>query len=121
VLSPVLVNAFSCSATSDEFVEVLRLDSFSAEDEFLVEVTGEMSTINATAVKLVVELRDASDKSIHYDAAMITAFAPLFWLVREVRHIPALVEARSAVVYFWNVRRTPLTLTNGAVRLNQVE
>ncbi|MBP6574888.1 MAG: hypothetical protein KA230_10585 [Flavobacteriales bacterium] len=121
VLSPVLVNAFSCGATSDEFVEVLRLDSLSAEDEFLVEVTGEMSTINASAVKLVLELRDASDKSIHYDAAMITAFAPLFGRVREVRHIPALVEARSAVVYFWNVRRTALTLTNGAVRLNLVE
>ncbi len=120
-LTPLTTNAFERKTTSDEFIEIFKLDSALGDREFLVEVTGDLVTTDAAAVKLVVELRDASDKSIHYDAAMVTVFAPLSVQLREVRHIPALPEARSAVVYFWNVRRTALTLTNGAVRLNQVE
>lgn len=120
-LTPLTTNAFERKTTSDEFIEVLKLDSVLGDREFLVEVTGDLVTTDVAAVKLVVELRDASDKSIYYDAAMVTVFAPLSVHVRELRHIPALPEARSAVVYFWNVRRTALTLTNGTVKLNQVE
>ena len=113
-------DAFAAGPGDQEFLEIVRLDTLAPAVDLLVEVEAELITQEPAAVKLVVEVRDSTDKAIYYDAAMITAFAPLTDHVREVRRIPALPDGYRAVVYFWNARRTSVALTNGSVRVLRV-
>ena len=114
------VKAFAQDASDAEFLELLRLDGLNGNEDLLVEVEGEISTQGPATINLVVEVRDASDKAIHYDGVCVSAFAPQVDHLREVRRIPRLQDGQHAVVYLWNIRRNVLTLTNGSVSIRRI-
>ncbi|MEO8066819.1 MAG: hypothetical protein ABI599_03905 [Flavobacteriales bacterium] len=113
----VSTHPFSREKTDEEFIEVLRLDSLGGSDDLLVELGAVLSTTEPATINLVVEIRDARDKAIYYDAVCVTAFSPLTDHLREVRRIPSVPGGQHAVVYFWNVRRTVISMGNGSARL----
>lgn len=116
-LQPISTHPFTREKTDEEFIEILRLDSLRGSHDLLVEVEAKLSTTAPATINLVVEIRDATDKSIYYDAACVTAFAPHTDHLREVRRIPPVPGGQRVVVYFWNVRRNVLSVENGSARL----
>lgn len=107
-------------ATSDEFIGVLETDTLRSGSDHLVEVSGHLNSEGPAQVKLVVEVRNAVDSVLFYDAIMVTAFAPVEHAFTEVRHVPHFAAGQRTVVYFWNMRRAPLRLGDCVVRVHTV-
>lgn len=106
--------------TSDEFIGVLDSDTLRSGTDHLVEVSARLVSAGPVQVKLVVEVRNRADSVLFYDAIMVTAFAPTDHRFTEVRHVPHIHADQRVVVYFWNMRKAPLRIEDGSMRVRAV-
>lgn len=112
------------SASASEFVELQRFDPVMFRDSTWLITT---EVVLATAfpdpdLRLVLDVSDSAGNKLIYDATAISAERRT-WdkdTVRWARSMAAMPTASSAVLYFYNPRKLPITIGAGAVRCMNV-
>jgi MFS family permease len=110
---------FDFPADTSEFMEVWRNDTSTITQDLFFEVQAALdSDASFLDLHLVMEQKKG-EEALHYHTTRLAALSPKWknGRLHVMVRMPAVPEANSRVLYFWNPDREPCSVSQGTVRI----